>query len=66
MLNFFLDHTASVDILFTCRLKKFSMIIDVFYHKGFLKYRLHLYCYFHNVSADMSSGLLRVFVELGI
>ena len=28
-------------------------------------YCLHLYCYFHHVSADMSSGLLQVFVELG-
>ena len=27
-------------------------------------YSLHL-CYFHKVSADMSSGLLQVFVELG-
>ncbi len=27
---------------------------------------LYLYCYFHNVSADVSSGLLQVFfVELG-
>ena len=33
----------------------------IFIIKGFL----HLYCYFHNVSADMSSGLLQVFVELG-
>ena len=24
----------------------------------------HLYCYFHNVSTDMSSGLRQVFVEL--
>ena len=24
-----------------------------------------IYCYFHNVPADMSSGLLQVFVELG-
>ena len=31
----------------------------------FLDYCLHLYCYFHNVSADMSSSLLQVFVELG-
>ena len=36
----------------------------VFYHKGFSDYCLHLYCYFHNVSADMSSGFLQVFVEL--
>ena len=39
---------------------------DNFYHKGFSDYCLHLYCYcyFHNVSIDMSSGLLQVFVEL--
>ena len=28
-------------------------------------YRSTLYCYFHNVSTDVSFGLLRVFVELG-
>ena len=28
-------------------------------------YCFYLYCYFHNVSADISSGLLQVFVELG-
>ena len=38
---------------------------DDCYHSGFSDYCLHLYCYFHNVSADMSSGLLQVFVELG-
>ena len=36
-----------------------------FYHSGFTDYYLHLYCYIHNVSADMSFGLLQVFVELG-
>ena len=35
------------------------------YHLGFLDYCLHLYCYFHKVSANMSSGFLQVFVELG-
>ena len=34
-------------------------------HLGFLDYCLHLYCYFHNVSADMFFRLLQVFVELG-
>ena len=29
-----------------------------------MDYCLHLYCYFHDVLADMSSGLLQVFVEL--
>ena len=42
----------------------FSYVKD-FYHYGFSDYCLHLYCYFHNVSADMSSDLLQVFVELG-
>ena len=36
-----------------------------FYHLAFSDYCLHFYCYFHNVSVDMSSGLLQVFVELG-
>ena len=31
----------------------------------FSDYCLHLYCYFHNLSADMSSGFLQVFVDLG-
>ena len=35
-----------------------------FYHWGFSDYCLHLYCYFHNVLADMFSGLLQVFVKL--
>ena len=43
----------------------FVIKLDDFYHKGFSDYSPHLYCYFHNVSADMSSGLLQVFVELG-
>ena len=34
----------------------------VFYHKGFSDYCLHLYCYFHNVSADMSSSLLQAWL----
>ena len=37
----------------------------IFYHLGFSDYCFHLYCYFYYVSADMSSGLLQVFVELG-
>ena len=32
---------------------------------GFSDECLYLYCYFHNVSADMSSDLLKVFIELG-
>ena len=38
--------------------------LDVFYHSGFSDFYL-LYGYVHNVSADMSFGLLQVFVELG-
>ena len=45
--------------------KKIKTSIEHFYHLGFLENCLHLYCYFHNVSVDMSSGLLQVFVELG-
>ena len=33
--------------------------------KGFQTIVFFFYSYFHNVSADMSSGLLQVFVELG-
>ena len=39
--------------------------LDDFYHKRFPDYCLHLYRYLHNVLADMSSGLLQVFFELG-
>ena len=44
----------------------FIMIIffSYFYYQGFSDYCLHLYCYFH-ISADMSSSLHQVFVELG-
>ena len=35
-----------------------TKLVD-FYHEGFSDYCLHLYCYFHNVLADMSSGLFR-------
>ena len=42
------------------------MKLNEFYHSGFSDYCLHLYCYIYNVSADMSSGLLQVFVELEI
>ena len=36
------------------------ILLSLFYH-----YCLHLHCYFHDVSADMYSDLLQVFVELG-
>ena len=35
------------------------MKLDGFYHLEYLDYCLHLYCYIHNVSADMSVGLLQ-------
>ena len=34
-----------------------------FYHEGFSDYCLHLYCYFHNVLTNMSTGLLQVFLS---
>ena len=34
----------------------------IFTIKGFSDNFLHLYCYFHHVSADMSSAILQVFV----
>ena len=41
-------------------------ISDVFYHSEFSDYYLHLYCYIHNILADLFSGLLQVFlVKLG-
>ena len=39
--------------------------VKLFYHYGFSDYCLHVYYYFHNVLADISSGLIQVFVELG-
>ena len=38
--------------------------LDDFYHQGFADCYLQLYGYFLNVSADISFGLLRLFVEL--
>ena len=35
-----------------------------FYHSGFSDYCLQFYCYIHNVSANMSSSFLQVFVKL--
>ena len=35
---------------------------DDLYHRVFSDYCLHLYCYFQKVSADISSGLIQVFV----
>ena len=59
-------------ILFDCFLrwvKNFGPILtdqfDSRYYLEYLDYLPHLYCYTHNVSADMSFGLLQVFhVEL--
>ena len=34
---------------------------DNFYHIEYSDYHLHLHCYTHNVSANMSFGLLQVF-----
>ena len=42
-----------------------TQITEIFYLSRFSDYCLHLNCYIHNVSADMSSGLLQVLlVEL--
>ena len=49
---------------FVREIMQFLFEIEINYHLGFSDYCLHLYCYFHNVSADMSSDLLQVFVEL--
>ena len=38
----------------------FETKLDNFYHSGFSDYWLHLYCYIHNVSVDMSSSFLQV------
>ena len=40
-----------------------NILSTYLYRSGFLDYCLHLYCYVHNVLADMSSGLLQMFVE---
>ena len=51
---------------FMCLLSKFlRRRLLIFIFKCFSDYCLCLYCYFYYVSADMSSGLLQVFVELG-
>ena len=35
---------------------------EFFYRSGFSDYYLHLYCYIHNVLADVFSGFLQVFL----
>ena len=52
-------------LLYQQYLLLYETVLLIFYHQGFSDYCLHIYCYFHNVLANMSSGLLRVFVELG-
>ena len=49
-----------------CKEKKDPTLnkITLFYRSGSSNYCLHLYSYAHNVSADISNGLLLVFVEL--
>ena len=37
-----------------------------FYHSGFSDYRLHLYCYIHDVSADKSSDLLKKIRDMNL
>ena len=48
-----------------------SLVVEIsamklvnFYHSGFSDYCLHLYCYFRNVSADMSSCLLLGWISI--
>ena len=40
-----------------------KVLVFFFYHQGFSDYYLRLYCYFHNIFADMYPGLLQMFVE---
>ena len=47
-------------IIMSGELSNYTIILII---KG-SDYFLHLYCYFQNVSADMTSGLFQVFVEL--
>ena len=43
----------------------YDTIYSFIYHEGFSDYCLQFHCYFHNVSADMSSSLFQMFVEHG-
>ena len=49
-----------IEMIFSC--PNFWDEASWFYNSGFSDYSLHLYCYIVNVSADMSSGLLQVFL----
>ena len=42
----------------------FETELDDFYYSGFSDYCLHLYCYIHNISASMSSGLLLILINI--
>ena len=65
----FVQNIYTINITSIYRLNSVVWIFETglvdFYRSGFSNYCLHLYYYIHNVSADMSSGLLQVFVELG-
>ena len=39
------------------------MKLDDFYRFEYSDYCLHLYCYIHNILADMSFGLLQAFLN---
>ena len=50
---------------FLNQLKYNAQLYQNFYLSGFSDHFLLLYCYIPNVSDDMSTGLLQVFVEFG-
>ena len=55
--------SLNIRIYYWIKNKNYKSISNI---KGFLNsvFIFYCYCYFHNVSADMSSGILRLFVEL--
>ena len=64
--NYFRFHERFYNYLSTRGIVKMIKTENLdFYHKRFSNYCLHLYCYIHNVLADMSSNILQVFVKLG-
>ena len=40
-----------------------EMTLDDFYHSGFSDYHLYLYCYIHNILADVSPPFFRCFLS---
>ena len=64
-LHIWISFEAIILVIFILGVSISETELDDFYHLGFSNFCLHLYCYIDNVSADVSTSFLQVFlVEL--